>query len=354
MCRIAGSAAATAFVIATTSLPPGEMTSAPRFASPPSRSSCAPYAAARCVLAAQVRDRGRERKQLRQVNRVRARRGRLDAALHPPARLVRPPALPGGLRRSESGGHRALEPLLLLEDPDGQLRLADRAVEAARHLGGLREEEPRLALQRPVPAPPLVLEELQRRLRGARRLLGTEGFQGLLRELQAVFDRLLRHVSLGEMVDELRVDELEAVRRSASRGSRHSADAGNGGSAATGRCRGRRARCRSKTPCGRRASPAPPRGFRRGGAGPRRRRDPSRPRPAPRDRGRRSSGRGPRPSRERHAPRRRGVRSASRPPAESWRAGRPRRARPRRTGSAPRCRPARSRRSPGATARAPS
>ena len=163
------------------------------------------------VLAAKVRDGDREGQELAQLRAAAGRGRRLDAALHPAARLVRAPAVPCGLRRSEGGGHGAFEPLLLLENLDGKLRLVDRTVEAACHLGGLREEEPRLALQRPVPAPAFVLEEFQGRLGGAGRLLGTERFQGPLGESQAVLDRLLRHISLGEVVDELGVDELEAV-----------------------------------------------------------------------------------------------------------------------------------------------
>ena len=161
------------------------------------------------VLAAQVRDRGAERQELGQ--RVGGRRGprRLDAALHPAPRLVDAPRLPGALRREEARGRGAVGPPALLEDAQRGLGLAQRAVDVAGHALRLRQHLARLALQLRVARPLAVLEELERDLRDPGGVLGAEGVERFLRELQAVLDGLLGDVALPVVLDELGVDALE-------------------------------------------------------------------------------------------------------------------------------------------------
>ena len=187
------------------------MTSAPRFASPPSRSSWAAVGGGAPVVAPQIRDRGREGKQPRQVNGVlRGGRG-LDAALHESPRLVHLPAVPRRVGGEEDRLDGARRLFLALEDLSGRLGLAERGVGVAGHARGLREKEPGVAFQHLLAFPLLVAEVVERRLRDARRLLRAEGVERLLRELQAVVHGLGGNVALREMVDEIGIHAVEAA-----------------------------------------------------------------------------------------------------------------------------------------------
>ena len=77
------------------------------------------------------------------------------------------------------------------------------------HLRGPGEKEPRLSFFGPVPFPFLVLEIFEGGPGDPHRLLGAERLQGFSRLLEGVLDRLVRHVGLGEVVEQLRVDPLE-------------------------------------------------------------------------------------------------------------------------------------------------
>ena len=135
---------------------------------------------------------------------------RVDAALDPAAGVFDrgAPARPSPPRRG-SRRRRGRRRFCFSKTADGGLGLAQRAVDVAGHAVALGEHQPRLALERRVARPLLVLEELERDLRDADRVLGAEGVERLLRELQSVLDRLLGHVALPEVVDELGVDALE-------------------------------------------------------------------------------------------------------------------------------------------------
>src|SRR5438309_8583052 len=73
----------------------------------------------------------------------------------------------------------------------------------------LRQQEPRVAFERAVAVPLLVLQILERRLRRSAGVVRTEGVERLARELQAVLDGLFRDVGLRKVVEEVGVDALE-------------------------------------------------------------------------------------------------------------------------------------------------
>ena len=77
---------------------------------------------------------------------------------------------------------------------------------------GLGEHEPRLALERSVPRPLVVFEELEGGPGRADRVVRTEGLERLPGELQSVFDRFLGNVPLRKMMDELRENPIQPAR----------------------------------------------------------------------------------------------------------------------------------------------
>src|SRR5439155_8410836 len=145
-------------------------------------------------IATQVGDGRSEREQLRQRLGLLERAGGLETALRPSPGLLGTPPLPGGLRGEENPGNRLFGLALLFEDPDRGFRLAERAVRVAGHPMRLRQQEPRVAFERAVAVPLLVLQVLERRFRRAAGVVRTEGVERLARELQTVLDGLFRNV----------------------------------------------------------------------------------------------------------------------------------------------------------------
>ena len=162
---------------------------------------------------------------------------------------------------------RLLRLALSLEHRDAPLRLAQRGVRVAGHPMRLGQQEPRFPLERPVARPLLVLEELERGLRGADRVVRAERVERLARELQAVLDGLFGNVGLREVMDEVGIDRGRADPRIASRSARRTSGGASGACAARARRRGRRGRSRSRRRAGRRGTPAPLRESLRGPAG---------------------------------------------------------------------------------------
>ena len=76
----------------------------------------------------------------------------------------------------------------------------------------LREDQARFPFESAVAGPLAVLEILEGGLRGPDGVIGAERLEGLLRELQAVLDRLLGDVGLREVMNEVRIDAVEPAR----------------------------------------------------------------------------------------------------------------------------------------------
>ena len=259
-------------------------------------------------------------------------------ALRPAPRLVDPPGLPGRFGREQHGGHGAPGPLSRSK-PSPRLRIRGGPRPGFRPCGkparGGACASPSGA---PSPDHSALLHVLENGSRDPGRLLGAEGEERFLRELQAVLDRLLGDVAFRVVVQELRVDPLQPVRVTLLQELGVSSVERASASSARRRCRGRHGRFRSRRPACRRAIRAPPPEAHRGrDARSRRpgRRHPLRGSPDP---GTRSSCRGPKRSRGCRAAPREVVRSVPPRPAESSPAERRTRAPSRRRGPAPLCR----------------
>ena len=160
-----GLLAASGFGIATTSVPPRGTSSSAGADSRVSVPISAWYAAARAysprrfaTVAPSERSLGRasEAGAVRAVSMPRSTQRRVSSMRR---------ACQARLRREEARGRGAVGPPALFEDAHGGLGFAQRAVDVAGHALGLRQHQARLALQRRVARPLLVLEELERDLR---------------------------------------------------------------------------------------------------------------------------------------------------------------------------------------------
>ena len=164
------------------------------------------------VFAAQVGDGRAEREELAALVQSFLRGRGVQAALDPPAGLFRAALLPRGLRREEHDRDGFLEGLFFLEDLDRRVGFPQGSLGVAGHTVRARHEQPRFPLQDRISGPLFVFQEFQARLCRPQRLVGGEGVQGLLGELQPVFHGLLRDVGLRKMVHEVGIDALQPPR----------------------------------------------------------------------------------------------------------------------------------------------
>ena len=121
---------------------------------------------------------------------------RLDPALHPPARLVDPARLPGCLRGEQGGADGSPSLLVRFEDFDHGFGLSESGIDVAGHPVALGQKQPGLSFERSLARILRVFEVVKGDLRDSDRVLGAEGVERLLRELQCVFHRLLGDVGL--------------------------------------------------------------------------------------------------------------------------------------------------------------
>ena len=131
-----------------------------------------------------------------------------EARLDPPAHVVGAAGLPGGLGPDEQRLEPAGRLAMLLEDPDRRSGLGEGALEIAGHAMGPGEEEPRVAFDRPGSLPVRV-EKGERRARRPRGVFDAEGLEGRPGEAQRVLDRLVGHVALQAVLDQLGQDSFD-------------------------------------------------------------------------------------------------------------------------------------------------
>lgn len=163
------------------------------------------------VVAPQVRDRRPERQEAREVRHVWRLARQLEPLLDPAPRLVHAPALPRGLGREHGRPDERRPVAALLEDLRRLLDLAKRGLHVPGEPARGGQDRPRLPGERLAPGG-LLVQEVQDGARRADRLLGAQGLERLLRQLQSVLDRLLGKVALRAAVQELRVDALQPSR----------------------------------------------------------------------------------------------------------------------------------------------